>query len=169
MKYLFVVILCVFCCSLNGQEIRTKAGRVFTYYDGWLSSGIINRDTVKFSKKFADIEVGEIDSIKNELFLVRSPQNDSILFRGNMIQTIGNLLNVDTANLKISGTIPNKFIQYHIYLASRKPKTEPYKGTNAYQETILMILKKYYRFKVNEDAKIVSNKSQTFYNIEFDR
>jgi hypothetical protein len=140
MKYVFqvIVILFFFTVSTNlNAQIKMNYTKA--------------KDTTATKLKLFDIEIGEIDSPKFELSGRLDNYADSCYYRGSLIKAFKHILNIDWAFIKVSGIVPNKFIQYHIY-SNYEQKVYPqfFTGTNVYKETILTALKGYYRCKIEK-------------------
>lgn len=130
-----LILLCLFGYNLNAQIKNFTAGK----------------DTIKPNLKLFDIKIEEIDSQKISLDSNLSPYSDSSYFRGNLVQAFRGLLNTEFAYMKISGNVPDKYIQYHIYL-NYEHKSHPnyFTGTSPYKETIMTALQSYYKCKIRK-------------------
>lgn len=128
----------------------------------------IDKDTVKPKFELINISISEIDSQKifGSVGSGFSKSSDSSYFRGNIKRAILELLHTEYAYLKIFGNLPNRYVQYHVYVnrnvlqrgAINRTRdinkiiqiSETRLNTGQYEEIILSTLKQYYRFEIEE-------------------
>jgi hypothetical protein len=137
-----IIQLAFFCIMINNLNAQMK------FYTA-------SKDTMVSKIKLFDIELGEIDSPKTRSLDDLSPFRDSSYFRGNLIQAFVTLLHTHYAYIKTSGKVPNKYIQYHIYLKHDDKGHSPFHtGTAPYKDAIITALQSFYKCKVQKVEKM---------------
>ena len=116
------------------------------------NTSIADKDTIVSKKRLLDFVVGEFDTfrIKDYQRDEQGFKRDSFFFRRQLGYYFRELLGVETAYIKIEGKVPDKFLQYHCYLArwqGGRGVIHTYANQDL-NETLLTVIQDFYDCKI---------------------